>query len=171
MSKVPTDPEKVQRMKKRMAKECAAQASQKYRERSVTRFCTPPIPFIKHSRTLSHRKEYNEKARLRMANNRQALSEEQVQKRKEKARQRYERNRYDILEKAKKKRIQQYIEREGTTGFQDGYRPRHTVPSHLLDLKRKDPAKFDTEKFMWKKRLLTEQYLARKSKNPGRKWY
>ncbi|KAL0568247.1 hypothetical protein V5O48_013743 [Marasmius crinis-equi] len=151
MAGIPTDEGKLERMKKRMAKECAAQASQKYRERN--------------------RNKYNEKARARMAQNRQRLSEEAIQRRRDKARERYQRNRSTILEKAKKKRIEAYIARHGTEGFQKTYRPRDVVPLHLLSLKSKDPAQFNTEKVKWKKQLLTNRFFARKQAKHGRKWY
>ncbi|KAL0572582.1 hypothetical protein V5O48_009386 [Marasmius crinis-equi] len=140
MPAIPTDPDKVERMKKRMAKESAAQAAQKYRERA----------------------EYNEKARVRMAQKRQTLTEDQVAKRQEAARKWYERNRIFILEKAKKKRIQDHIDRNRTEGYKETYPARQVVPAHLLSLRKRDPAQFDTEKFKWKKKLLTDQYFARK---------
>ncbi|KAL0567416.1 hypothetical protein V5O48_014577 [Marasmius crinis-equi] len=132
MEETPTS-DKIEAWKRQLAKQSAAQASKRYRQR--------------------HQAQYNEKARLRMAKRRGALSPEAIEKRNEKARAQYRSQRESILDARLDKRNGDYIAEHGWEArYSQNFR--RCMPSELLELRERGGPEYEIERLKWKSRVL-----------------
>ncbi|KAL0578103.1 hypothetical protein V5O48_003882 [Marasmius crinis-equi] len=100
-----------------------------------------------------NQEEYRAKARERMARKRAQMSsqerEENRLKQREHASRYYERNRNSILDKREASRYRDYEYLHGQDAFRANYRFRDVRPRELLDLKERDPDRYEIEEKAW----------------------